>query len=69
MAESGERVEGIKALYRMIAYIRDEAVRLRIMDVALLLEHAEEAVLAFAPSALTEGRGGYQFREMTALKH
>lgn len=42
----------IAVLHRMIAYIREEALRLRVMDVAVLLEHAEEAVTAFSPATL-----------------
>ena len=44
----------VKALHRMIAYIRDEAMRLRIADVAILLERAEDAVISFVPNATTE---------------
>ena len=39
----------IEVLHRMIAYIRAEALRLDVMDVALLLEHAGDAVMSFAP--------------------
>lgn len=34
----------------MIRYVRAEARRLQVMDVALLLEHAEDAVAAFSAS-------------------
>ena len=67
--EDDGNAEGVKVLYRMITYVRDEAVRLRIMDVALLLEHAEDAVLAFAPPALAEQTGGGSNTEGTASKH
>jgi hypothetical protein len=40
----------------MIIYVREEALRLRLMEVALLLEHAEDAVMAFAVPALGPGR-------------
>lgn len=61
--------EGVKVLHRMITYVRDEAVRLQIMDVAVLLEHAEDAVLAFAPSALADPTGGGSTTDETQSKH
>ena len=51
-AEDGDREGGIAMLHRMITYVREEALRLKVMDVAVLLEHAEDAVTAFAPAAL-----------------
>lgn len=61
--------EGVKVLHRMITYVRDEAVRLRIMDVAVLLEHAEDAVLAFAPPAFADPAGGGSTTDETTSKH
>lgn len=52
VAETEHREVSIEALHRMITYVRQEAVRLRVMDVAVLLEHAEDVVTAFAPAAL-----------------
>ncbi|RYB05646.1 hypothetical protein [Lichenibacterium ramalinae] len=49
--------EGVRVLHRMIAYVRDEAMRLHILDVALLLDHAEDAMLAFAPTILADRPG------------
>jgi hypothetical protein len=49
--------EGVRVLHRMIAYVRDEALRLHIPDVALLLDHAEDAVLAFAPAIAADQSG------------
>ena len=46
--------ENLKALRRLIAYIRDEAARLRIVDVALLLERAEDAVTSLIPGSTVE---------------
>lgn len=52
MTEYERREASIEVLHRMIIYVREEALRLRVMDVALLLDHAEDAVTAFAPAAL-----------------
>ena len=52
MTECEFREVSIQTLHRMIIYVREEAIRLRVMDVALLLEHAEDAVTAFATAAL-----------------
>lgn len=52
MIERERDRDSIEVLRRMIAYIREEALRLRVMDVAMLLEHAEEAVTSFAPATL-----------------
>ena len=51
MTERERDGASIEVLHRMVAYIREEALRLRVMDVALLLEHAEKAVTTFAPPA------------------
>ena len=45
MARFDDREDALKALHRMIVYVRDEATRLRIADAALLLEYAEDAVV------------------------
>ncbi len=52
MTEYERREVSIEVLHRMIIYVREEALRLRVMDVALLLDHAEDAVTAFAQAAL-----------------
>ena len=52
MTERQNREGSIEMLHRMIIYVREEALRLRVMDVALLLEHAEDAMTAFASAAL-----------------
>ncbi len=52
MTECESREGSIEMLHRMIIYVREEALRLRVMDVALLLDHAEDAVTAFASAAL-----------------
>jgi len=44
--------ENLRALRRLIAYIRDEAARLRLVDVALLLERAEDAVSSLIPGTI-----------------
>ena len=49
MVEQREREDAVRTLNRMLAYIRDEALRLRILDVAILLEHAQAAVTTFVP--------------------
>ncbi len=53
VSEDQQREASIETLQRMIIYVRGEALRLRVMDVVLLLEHAENAVTAFAPTALS----------------
>ena len=52
VSEDQQREASIETLQRMIIYVREEALRLRVMDVALLLEHAEDVVTAFASAAL-----------------
>lgn len=68
MTEFDHNIDGVKVLYRMIAYVRDEALRLRIMDVAILLEHAEDAVVAFTPIRLAE-QGNANLRDRTSPDH
>lgn len=69
MTEDDHNDEGVKVLHRMIAYVREEALRLNIMDVVLLLEHAQDAVVAFAPAALADQAGGGFRRDPTRLDH
>ncbi len=69
MTQDDHNDEGVKVLHRMIAYVREEALRLNIMDVVLLLEHAQDAVVAFAPSALADQAGGGCRRDPTRLDH
>lgn len=61
--------EGVRMLHRMIAYVRDEALRLHILDVALLLDHAEDAVVAFAPTVLADRAGATDPRDEAAPCH
>lgn len=61
--------EGVKVLHRMIAYVREEALRLNIMDVVLLLEHAQDAIVAFAPAALTDQASAGCRRDPSRLDH
>ena len=35
----------LKALHRMVVYVRNEAARLRVADAALLLGYAEDAIM------------------------
>ena len=58
----------IEVLHRMIAYIRAEALRLDVMDVALLLEHAEDAVMSFAPASSARLHG-LIIREASRVEH
>ena len=53
----------------MISYIRAEALRLEVMDVALLLEHAEDAVTAFAPVSHGGQNGAPAVREVNCVEH
>ena len=46
MGKSESYDDDVKILHRMIAYLRDEAERLRIVDVARLMEQAEDAIEA-----------------------
>ena len=57
VTEDQHRQSSIETLHRMIIYVRAEALRLRVMDVVLLLEHAEDAVTAFAPAAALGSHG------------
>ncbi len=61
--------EGVRVLHRMIAYVREEALRLRIPDVALLLDHAEDAVVAFAPAALADHAARRTLRDRPLASH
>ena len=61
--------QGVRMLHRMIAYVRDEALRLHILDVALLLDHAEDAVVAFAPTILADLAGSADIRDEAAACH
>lgn len=69
MTEDDHNDEGVKVLHRMIAYVREEALRLNIMDVVLLLEHAQDAIVAFAPAALADQAGDPCRRDPTRLDH
>ena len=54
MNKREDHEQNVKALRRLIAYIRDEAARLRIADVVLLLERAEDAVSSYVPGSTIE---------------
>ncbi len=69
MTEGEHNDEAVKVLHRMIAYVRDEATRLHIADVAILLEHAEDALAAFAAPALADCRDSAPRRDRTTLDH
>lgn len=57
LIDDGRAEVSAEVLHRMIRYVRAEARRLQVMDVALLLEHAEDAVAAFsAPAPRRQGR-------------
>ena len=44
MGKNESYEDDIKILHRMIAYLRDEAERLRIVEVVKLMEQAEDAI-------------------------
>ena len=69
MANRDDDDAAMKALGRLIAYARGEAVRLRVMDAALLLEHAEDVMAAFAPATVVEIHAGDLVFEGPRLKH
>lgn len=46
MGKSESYEDDVKILHRMITYLRDEAERLRILEVVRLMEQAEEAIEA-----------------------
>ena len=54
MTEQHEREDAVRTLGRMLAYTRLEAVRLNLLDVAVLLEHAEGVITTFAPCVLPD---------------
>ncbi len=69
MANRDDDNAALKALARLIAYARGEAVRLRAVDVALLLGHAEEVIAVFAPATVVEIHAGDLVFEGPRLKH
>ena len=69
MTQDDHNDEGVKVLHRMIAYVREEALRLNIMDVVMLLEHAQDAIVAFAPAALADKANGDDRRDPSRLDH
>lgn len=69
VTEDESREVSIEMLHRMITYVRLEALRLRVMDVALLLEHAEDAVTAFAPASLSAPGHGSSILDATRIEH
>ena len=69
MANRDDDNAALTALARLIAYARGEAVRLRVMDAALLLEHAEDAIAVFAPATAVEVHAGDLVFEGPRRKH
>lgn len=69
VTEDEIREVGIEILHRMITYVREEALRLGVMDVAILLEHAEDAVTAFAPASLTPPGHASSILAATRVEH
>ena len=72
MGKSESYDDEIKILHRMIAYLRDEAERLRIVDVARLMEQAEDAIEACVSSSDDdEDRHAYaqKDRELLPTEH
>lgn len=69
MANRDDDNAALKALARLIAYARGEAVRLRVMDAALLLEHAEDVIAVFAPATAVDIHAGDLVFEGPRLKH
>ena len=69
VADRDDDDAALRALARMIAYAREEALRLRITDAAVLLEHADEAVATFAPATAADLHGGDLVFETVPLKH
>lgn len=69
MSDDDRNEQGVKVLHRMLAYMRDEAVRLRVSEVAFLLEQAENAVVAFAPLLLADQVEGRLGREASTQEH
>jgi hypothetical protein len=69
VTEVERREASIEALHRMITYLREEAVRLRVMDVAVLLEHAEDVVTVFAPATLNRPCRGPAALDASRVEH
>ena len=63
--------DDVKILHRMIAYLRDEAERLRIVEVVRLMEQAEDAIEACAASSDDDDRLGFARieRELVPTEH
>ena len=55
--------DDLKILHRMIAYLRDEAERLSILDVARLMEQAEDAIQACVSWSEDDDHHAHAFQE------
>ena len=71
MGKSESYEDDVKILHRMIAYLRDEAERLRIIEVVRLMEQAEDAIEACASSSDDDDRLGFARveRELVPTEH
>ena len=67
MGKSESYDDDVKILHRMIAYLRDEAERLRIVDVARLMEQAEDAIEACVSSSDDDEHHAYAQRDRELL--
>ncbi len=71
MGKSESYEDDVKILHRMIAYLRDEAERLRILEVVRLMEQAEDAIEACLSSSDDDDRLAYarMERELVPTEH
>ena len=67
MRKSESYEDDVKILHRMIAYLRDEAERLRILEVVRLMEQAEDAIEACVSSAEDDDHHAYAQKERELL--
>lgn len=67
MRKSESYDDDVKILHRMIAYLRDEAERLRILEVVRLMEQAEDSIEACVSSADDDDYNAYAQREQELL--
>ncbi len=71
MRKSESYEDDVKILHRMIAYLRDEAERLSILEVVRLMEQAEDAIEACFSSSEDDDRLAYARveRELVPTEH
>ena len=71
MGKSESYDDDVKILHRMIAYLRDEAERLRMLEVVRLMEQAEDAIGCCAWSSDEDDHHGYaqSERELLPTEH